>query len=151
VQRGGKSHDADSQIDEWPQTPANLARKKELHDFTPRPPPLRESGSSDGAFHPTPLPTPLPFHHAASSVPPISATSFPTSFPAYSERAQLAASGACATAPASVAPSLLGNIVELQIPTPVRSALERRHLNGRSVANLSKIDESWEPKEIERS
>ena len=78
VESSDDLHEADSPIDERPQTHANRTRKHELGDVTPRPP-LRGFASSEKV-----LPSPLPSYHSAPSALPSATWSVPTE-PAPSE------------------------------------------------------------------
>jgi hypothetical protein len=75
VESSDDLHEADSPVDERPQTHANRTRKHELGDVTPRPP-LRGFASSEKVL-PSPVP-PLPSYHSAPSALPSAASSAPT-------------------------------------------------------------------------
>ncbi|KAF8480411.1 Dcp1-like decapping family-domain-containing protein, partial [Russula ochroleuca] len=68
-------HEADSPVDERPQTHANRTRKHELGDVTPRPP-LRGFASSEKVL--PSLAPPLPSYHSAPSALPSAASSTPS-------------------------------------------------------------------------
>ena len=68
-------HEADSPVDERPQTHANRTRKHELGDVTPRPP-LRGFASSEKVL--PSLAPPLPSYHSAPSALPSAASSAPS-------------------------------------------------------------------------
>ena len=72
VESSDDLHEADSPIDERPQTHANRTRKHELGDVTPRPP-LRGFASSEKV-----LPSPLPSYNSATSALPSATWSVPT-------------------------------------------------------------------------
>ena len=68
-------HEAESPVDERPQTHANRTRKHELGDVTPRPP-LRGFASSEKVL--PSLAPPLPSYHSAPSALPSAASSVPS-------------------------------------------------------------------------
>jgi hypothetical protein len=75
VESSDDLHEADSPIDERPQTHANRTRKHELGNVTSRPP-LRGFASSEKVL-PSPGP-PLPSYHSAPSALPSAASSVPS-------------------------------------------------------------------------
>src|SRR6266403_248634 len=177
IESSDDPHEADSPIDERPQTHANRPRKHELGDVTPRPP-LRGFASSEKVL--PSLAPPLPSYHSAPSALP----SAPLSAPSVLAPSEPFPVAVVVDVPASAAPAFrIGtspaprvlvpfheesslwpypraplddrdDIVELDFAdTSALSdvdAFERRRQNGRN-AKLSKKDRAREREEIERS